>query len=169
MQEIKLIKPSIELKNAYLDFCEEWNDEKIIPYAGRMFDKTYEEWMEEKRRDEFEETRPENYVPSSTYFLIEGERVLGCVNIRHRLNDRLFALGGHIGGGIRPSERKKGYSNLMLSKALEIAKEMGFAAVLMTCNEDNLGSKRSIEACGGRLENKIYDIDHYVLRYWIEL
>ena len=169
MQEVQLEKPQLKHKEAYLDYCSEWGEEKMIPYASRMFDKTYEEWIEEKEQDEHVETAPKSYVPSSTYLLVKDGRILGCVNIRHQLNDRLFALGGHIGGGIRPSERNKGYSNRMLKMALGLAKEMGIESVLMTCNDFNLGSKRSIESCGGILENQIFDIDHYVLRYWITL
>lgn len=54
------------------------------------------------------ETCPPNMVPAYTYFLFKGtDKIIGAINIRHCLNDYLFNYGGHIGYGIRPSERKK--------------------------------------------------------------
>jgi predicted acetyltransferase len=99
------------------------------------------------------------------------ERCVGRVSIRHRLNDWLAQIGGHIGYGVRPSERKKGYATEILGQALTIAKMIGIDRALLTCDDTNLGSIRTIERNGGALEMKVLDPVQNVLkrRYWIAL
>ena len=63
---------------------------------------------------------PETWVPDSTYWLVTDEnKIVGAVNIRHSLTEHLFNAGGHIGYGIRPSERRKGYATKLLALSLE--------------------------------------------------
>lgn len=78
--------------------------------------------------------------------------------------------GGHIGNGIRPSERKKGYATKMIGLALEECRKLGIEKVLIVCDKDNIGSAKSIINNGGVLENEIADEDGTIeQRYWIEL
>jgi predicted acetyltransferase len=91
--------------------------------------------------------------------------------LRHELNERLLQMGGHIGYEIRPSRRRQGYGKLILKYGLEQAKAFGLERVLLTCDEDNLGSRKIIESNGGRLE-KIIEVEGWpeqVCRYWIYL
>ncbi len=95
---------------------------------------------------------------------------MGAVNIRHYLNDYLLQYGGHIGDGIRPSERRKGYATKMVGLALEECKKLGINRVLMVCDKDNIGSAKSIVYNGGVLENEFADEDGTIeQRYWIDL
>lgn len=94
---------------------------------------------------------------------------MGAVNIRHRLNEKLLKTGGHIGDGIRPSERRKGYATAMLALALEECKKLGIDKVLMCCDKDNIGSAKSIVKNGGVLENEVEEEGHIEQRYWIQL
>jgi Predicted acetyltransferase len=170
--KLELIKPSIELEDAYYDFVNDWesNNEEITPYAARLLDMTYEKWLEHTYKIEDKNTCPSRLVPANTYFLIdETERIVGAVNIRHFLNDYLLNFGGHIGYGIRPSERKKGYASIMLSLALPIAKELGINKALITCDKNNLGSAKTIIKNGGILENEVAEENEITQRYWIDL
>ena len=111
-------------------------------------------------------------VNQTTYMMFdENNRVLGGVNIRHELNDNLLKHGGHIGVLIRPSERKKGYATLMISLALEKCKELGIDKFLITCREENIGSKKAIEKNDGKYENSYYDEQNNFTyrRYWINI
>ena len=93
---------------------------------------------------------PEGWVPDSTFWLInQDKRILGVVNIRHQLTEFLLNSGGHIGYGIRPSERRKGFATKLLSLSLEKAKELGIRKALVVCNEDNTGSFKTIINNGG--------------------
>lgn len=110
-------------------------------------------------------------VPDSTFFCLDEERniIVGAVNIRRYLNEYLLAHGGHIGDGIRPSERRKGYATQMVGLALEECKRIGIKKVLMVCDKDNIGSAKSIKNNGAILENEIVKDGKTIQRYWIEI
>ena len=95
--------------------------------------------------------------------------MVGAVNIRHRLNETLLRNGGHIGDGVRPSERKKGIATKMIALALEKCKELGIKKVIMVCDKDNIGSAKSIINNGGVLENEIEADGVINQRYWIDI
>lgn len=95
--------------------------------------------------------------------------VVGAVNIRHYLNEDLLRNGGHIGDGVRPSERRKGIAIKMISLALEECRKLRISKVLMVCDKDNIGSAKSIINNGGILENEIICDGVIEQRYWIEL
>ncbi len=110
----------------------------------------------------------EGHVPASTYWLVQDDnKVLGAVNIRHYLNEILQHHGGHIGQGIRPTERGKGYGTKMLGMALEIALKMGITAVLVTCDKKNIASARTIVKNGGILEAEDVEEGVPFQQYWI--
>lgn len=160
------------MKEQHYDFISEWenNGEDITPYSVRLLDMSYEAWLDYTEKIENKDTCPPHLVPAHTYFLTdENKRVLGAINIRHYLNDYLFNVGGHIGYGIRPSERKRGYASLMLSMALPIAKELGINKILITCDKSNLGSAKTIISNGGILENEVFIDGETIQRYWIEV
>lgn len=91
-------------------------------------------------------------VPSLCYWLVEGTEYLGSISIRARLDSPLLAYwGGHIGYGIRPSAQGKGYGKRLLALGLDICKGMGIPIVRISCDPENLASRRIIEACGGIL------------------
>ncbi len=94
--------------------------------------------------------------------------MVGAVNIRHYLNDSLLLDGGHIGDGVRPSERRKGIASKMISLALLECKKLGIEKVLMVCNKNNIGSAKSIKNNGGILENEIFVNGVIVQQYWIK-
>lgn len=113
---------------------------------------------------------PQGFVPQTSYWLIaNGSDYAGRVSVRHYLNPSLEKFGGHIGYEIRPSMRRKGYGKLMCRLALVEARKIGIERILITCDDDNIGSQHIIEANGGVLQDKI-DNGRSTLtrRYWIE-
>ena len=91
------------------------------------------------------------------------------MNIRHYLNEALLLKGGHIGDGVRPSERRKGVATKMIGLALQECKRLGINKVLMVCDKDNVGSSKSILNNGGVLENEVVVDGVTEQRYWITL
>ncbi|SCY56852.1 GNAT family N-acetyltransferase [Alkaliphilus peptidifermentans] len=169
---LELQRASIEMEEKYYEFINEWktNEEEIIPYAARLLDMDYKAWLDYTYKIENKDTCPSHLVPAHTYFLIDdNKRIIGAINIRHCLNDYLFNYGGHIGYGIRPSERRKGYASMILSMALPIAKELGINRILVTCNKNNVASAKTIINNGGVLENEVQEEGEITQRYWIEV
>ena len=90
------------------------------------------------------------------------------VSLRHELDEALSRIGGHVGYGVRPAFRRRGIATEVLRRSLPLLREVGVARVLVTCADDNVGSAKTIERCGGLLEGTALD-DRQVLhrRYWI--
>ena len=114
---------------------------------------------------------PGDFVPCTYYVGVVAENIVGRLSFRHRLNDFLERIGGHIGYAVIPSQRGRGYAKEMLKQSLGFAKEKGLKRVLVTCDTNNIASKRVIEANGGVLENATNEPDLKIqkLRYWITL
>lgn len=108
-------------------------------------------------------------VPDSVFFLYDDmeDIMIGAINIRHYLNENLINS-GHIGDGIRPSQRRKGYGTKMIAMSLEKCKELNIDRVLMVCDKTNIGSAKTIINNGGILENEIEEDGHIYQRYWID-
>ena len=110
-------------------------------------------------------------VLETVYWLVDAETYIGRVSVRSELDDYLRDVGGHIGYDIRPSKRRLGYGTEILRLALIEARQMGLGRVMLTCDSDNTGSRRIIEANGGILQDEIIVEEQEVpiRRYWIDL
>lgn len=168
--KLKLVKAEKKYQRQITEMLEEWyaSGEKIVPYAIRRLDyhnfEYYCEHLEVK-------DAKEGLVPDSTFFCMDEERdiMVGAVNIRHYLNEALLLNGGHIGDGVRPSERRKGIGTKMIGLALLECRKLGLDKVLMVCNKDNIGSAKSIMNNGGVLENEVLVDGVVEKRFWINL
>ncbi|MFC5773030.1 GNAT family N-acetyltransferase [Ectobacillus antri] len=168
---MRLVKPTRDLQSAYLSFYEEWkaSGETMVPWVISKDPSDFEEMLRFLREGELVECLPPGWVPASTYWLVDGEKVVGAVNIRHALTEQLLNCGGHIGYGVRPSERRKGYATHILALALEKTKELGIDRVLVCCDEDNIASERTILKNGGVFESMFIEDDgNAVKRFWIQ-
>ena len=172
---LKLIKLTPEYKNALIEMLDEWradienNHTNSSPWTiFRNDPRDFDYYLEHL---EFKEPEGER-VPDSVFFLLDEDRgrLLGAVNIRHYLNDFLLKEGGHIGDGIRPTERGKGYGTELVRLALAECRKLGIEKVLMTCDKSNIASAKTIIKNGGVLENEFVNSDGEVeQRYWIKL
>ncbi|MDB6186274.1 GNAT family N-acetyltransferase [Gemella haemolysans] len=151
-----------------LDYKEEFvlNNE-IIHGAANMTDLSIPEWVEFTENTKKKESLTPGFVTAHTFFALDNNKIVGIINARHELNDYLLNFGGHIGYSVRKSERRKGYAKAMLSYTVDFLFSLGLEKILITCDKNNIASKRTIESCGGILENEVATEDRTTLRYLI--
>jgi len=169
---MKLVKASMALEKAYDSYITEWEDsgEQIVPMAAIRNGMSYQESLDNWAYYQSDKAFEKGFVPATNYFLVdENGHIKGCLNFRHTLNDNLLIVGGHIGYGVCPSERGKGYAVMMLQLFLESIKDDPLNRVLITCDDGNIASYKTIIACGGELENIVNHKGKKVRRYWIQL
>lgn len=173
--EIKLVFPTEEYKRQVEDYLQEHFDNgeyDLNGDGGLETIKDFDKWLKKIKNDRTRENVEDGRVPASMYLGIRklDNKVVGTLQIRHELNEKLLKDCGHIGYGVRPSERKKGYVTEMIRLALDKAKKIGINRVLMVCYKDNIGSKKAIIKNGGVLENEIPAENGKIdQRYWISL
>ena len=114
---------------------------------------------------------PAGRVPQTTFWILDDQRAVGLLRMRHRLNDYTRVSGGHIGYYVRPSARRQGLATQALALALQEIVQLGVRSVMLTTNPDNLGSIRVIEENGGVLKAQLptQDGSDTINQYWIEL
>ncbi len=136
--------------------------EFLLGYQPRMDWDHFLEATEDTRNNR---NIPAGWVPA-TFLIAEDDdgNIVGRVSIRHQLNDFLRIKGGHIGYGVRPQCRGRGYATLMLRQALITARGVGIENALVTCDADNEASKATIVRNGGFREG---NDDDGTLRFWI--
>lgn len=170
---LSLVKPDITYKAQYMDMIEYWKNtgEELAPWALKEDCSDFGAMV--KRLEGYAQGVGigEAFVPNSTYWIYESDsdKIVGAVNIRHCLNDSLLAYWGHIGYGIRPDERRKGYATQALHLALDKCRKLGIESALVSCNKDNIGSAKTIMKNGGVLENEVQYEGRLLQRYWIEV
>jgi predicted acetyltransferase len=133
---------------------------------------TFAEWLRETRAHTSPETCPEGRVPSDCYLAVRtgDNRLVGMIDLRHHIDHPVLGTwGGHIGYSVHPEERRKGYATRMLQMDLENARRLGLTRVLVTYDEDNIASEKTIRKNGGVYENMVPVDERMVKRFWIEL
>lgn len=176
-----LIEPDAEYAPAFINMAEDFQAagesryEPDLPLLHRDFPI----YLQRLWRSTRGENLSPGYVPANEFWLLERDagQILGVIRLRHKLTPYLEERGGHIGYAIRPSARRKGYGTRMLALLLDWlrdpawqqARGLNLRRILITCNAENTGSARIIEANGGVLENRVWSEGELVSRYWVDL
>lgn len=179
MERFYLEIPSIERKKEALEYLQEHVElASNLNGTGGLNEclkgLTYEEWLDDVIKcQERSYAESKKLVPATTYFTIResDNKIIGMINFRHYLNEYLRNFGGHIGYGIRPTERGKGYAKVQLYLGLLEAKKMGIDKVMVDCVDTNEASEKTIKALGGVFEREVYEENRRVTlhNYWINV
>jgi predicted acetyltransferase len=168
---LRLVEPALTYKAALLEAASEL-------YAVGEWDITpddlasrFDDLLHELAAAKDPATAPAGVLPYEDFWLLDENVWIGPLTLRTQINEQFLRSGGHIGYVIRPTRRQRGYGTALLRLGLEQSRTRGLQRVLLTCAETNIGSRKVIEANGGRLENVVV-IDERsapVRRYWIDL
>ena len=170
---IKLVIPTEDYLESFKEAYDEYKENNVISYD---LNNPYEIDVIKKYNDYRNEVNLKpGHVGADYYWLVDDDKkyFIGEISIRHGLTEALKRYGGHVGYCIRYSEWNKGYGTLMLKLALEKVKEKGIDKVLITCDDDNLGSAMVMEHNGfvlkDKIENEINGKKIITRRYWLDL
>lgn len=173
MMRLVLLPAEESWQNQILAYRTEFQQrgEVLHGCAGLGQAPSFAAWLQAVRNNSREETVGDGLVPASNFLAVRqaDNRLIGFIDIRRRLNESLFRFGGHIGFSVRPCERRQGYAKEMLSLALSKCRAYGLRRVLITCRKENIASARTIQSCGGILENEVFKEGELYQRYWITL
>lgn len=175
VSDFRLVYPSKEHEKKAFGYIQEFLEYKSEIHGTGGLDSydNYDEWLLKIEKDTDLPDITEDRVPANTYFFVRAsdDKIIGMVNIRHKLNEFLFNEGGHIGYSIRPTERKKGYATLMLSLGLQKCRELNLDRVLIICDKVNEASAKVAQNNNGVLEKEVYSemCSQIIQRYWISL
>ena len=179
MEKFYFEKPSIKRKNEIIEYLDEFVKYGSDINGAGALDKIYEGYTFEEALDRCLKMEDEEYAkskgrcPGKTFLLIreDDNKIVGTINLRWNLPEAMLRFGGHIGYGVRPTERRKGYNKINLDMVLKEAQKVGLDKVMLDCSVDNLGSDNTIKALGGVLER--CEIDPYdnteTNVYWIDV
>lgn len=179
METFYLETPFLDRKNEIIDYINEFVEHKSDINGTGSLDKildgyTFEQALESCLNMQYEEyAKKFGRCPGKTFLLIRknDNKIIGTINVRWNLTEKVKQFGGNIGYGIRPTERRKGYNKMNLYLGLIEAKKIGLDKVMLDCDVENLGSSKTMEALGGKLERTEIDPYDGILTsvYWINV
>ncbi len=177
MANVVLIKPDKELFVQYKEMMDEWNMEgsRIAPWPLRYKYHTEELFLAMlKRVDEVENgINLDGYAASTTFWLYDKDnnKLIGASNIRTTMDEKAIKYWGHIGYGIRPNERRKGYATILLNLTLLKAKELGITRAYLGAYVGNVGSWKTMEKCNAIFDKTVYEDESGlpIKKYYIDI
>lgn len=148
-----------------------WDNSPGFTWEKPSAEQSFEDFVAKMRRHEQGLDLPQGFVPCTILYAFVGSEIAGRASIRHTLNEFLLNYGGHIGYGVIPAFRRQGIATQLLQASLKICRELKLDRVLLTCDENNVGSNKIIQSCGGKLENIHSFFSNQIpkCRYWIDL
>ena len=173
-EKLALIRHRADLADTFHQMMQDYRgvDEHNITAFFDSLQQDFSAYLQRSQDAELGKNLLKGFVPYTSFWLVKNDSyILGLSHLRHYLTPGLKIEGGHIGYSIRPSERKKGYGVKQLALVLEACKQFELEKVMVTCDFDNIGSIKIIEANGGirtgeaispRSNKKVY-------HYWITL
>ncbi len=179
MEKFYFETPSMERKSEIIEYLDEFVKYGSNINGSGSLDKIYDGYTFEEALERCLKMEDEEYAKSvgrcqgKTFLLIRenDNKIVGTINVRWNLNEAMLRFGGHIGYGIRPTERRKGYNKINLYLGMLEAKKVGLEKVMLDCDVNNLGSDKTLKALGVKLERTEVDSSDGILTnvYWFNV
>lgn len=174
MSASKLVKPSVEYKESFLEALKEFHAEGRYQFLNTEdLEKNFEKFVDDLNAGKRHMHKPYadwvEPVPETILWLVKEKKYIGTFNIRHRLNWHLEKWGGHLNFIIRPSMRGKGFGKKILQKGMPLVDYLGIDPALVTVDPKNEAANRIVQFCGGKLEDETPKTDKFPARkrYWL--
>jgi predicted acetyltransferase len=165
MKEITLIEPDIAYEKTFLDFINSfWNINDISWFWISSEKFNWIIWYLQHIKEQKMSINIWQKVPTSTFWLMKWNTMIWTINIRHYLNEKLLRRWWNIWYSIHPYYRNLWFWKEILRLWIIEVRKLGIKDILVTCDEDNIWSRKVIESNGWILEN-IVDLWR---RYWIK-
>lgn len=169
----RIERPSVDYKASFIAGARELKADGHHNYVDLNFTMLESNFAAYVQRELDREKKPARFgwVSDTVYWGVDDQGFIGTIKLRHWLTDSLREYGGHIGYEVRPSRRKEGHGTRMLALVLPEARQRGLERVMLTCDDDNIGSQRIIQANGGVYERTVslpYR-DKPTMYWWIDL
>ncbi|MDR3263294.1 MAG: GNAT family N-acetyltransferase [Clostridiales bacterium] len=175
MNELLLSSPNKSHEKQALEYMQEhFSVGERDLHGASLLEKmpVYGDWLTHLKKTNNPRTADPDWVTASTFFAVRkaDKKIVGIIDIRHYLNDFLKGYGGHIGYGVRPSERRKGYATEILRLGLEYCKTINLTHIMLACYKDNAASAKTIVKNGGIFEKEFEYTDGKTIQvYWVTL
>lgn len=175
MSASKLVKPSIEYKESFLEALKEFQLEGRYKFLDHEeISKNFENFVEDLNTGKRHMHKPYadwvEPVPETVLWMVKEKEFIGAFNIRHRLNWHLEKWGGHVNFLIRPTMRRKGFGKKILQKGKPCVCHLGIDRALITIDPDDVTAKHVIEFCGGEFQDETPQTNQFPARarYWMD-
>lgn len=159
------------IESLFTEYINEWyeNDESVVPWTTDVKEHGGFQEMLVMQKEAINPIDAD-FVKAKTFVLIVEQKIVGAVNVRYGLNNFLRNKGGHVGYGVRRSQRGKGYATKLLEYALVELREASVEKALVTCDENNHASAQVILHNNGVESDAFISEDNEVTRrFWISL
>ena len=167
IDSMKLVLPSSKYHQSYISYIKELGDEVRYPFTLNLSFNNFEQLLVQLKSYSLGENLPDDSVPNTTLWLVEGLNIIGVSNVRHHLNSRIENCGGHIGLGIRPSYRGKGLGNYLMQLSIKYLHDLGVKPVHIHCYKNNISSAKAIKNNCGVLNSEFNDNNKVIQRYLV--
>jgi len=146
------------------------------PNPGRLIDGDLELVLVQKSPADPQK----GYVPAYGFEMRkrgEGTK-MGSISLRVGDNENIRKYAGHIGFRVEPEFRGHRYASRSCILLLPLARRHGLNPIWITCNPDNIASRKTIEIVGGKFveevpvpkDNPLYEMgDRVKCRYRLDL
>ena len=108
----------------------------------------------------------QHWVPCYVFHILSAKTEIEAGEIKLRIGntEQMRLYGGHVGYGVRPEFRGNHFAAKALRLLIPLARRHGLSELWITCNPENVASRRTCELAGAEMI-EIVDLPPHVEMY----